>query len=58
VFWGLRGDYHGGGYLIVGVEVEEADAHCCSAGGADGFGVDADNLAELGDDHHFRGVGD
>ena len=23
--WGLRGDGHGGGYLVVGVEVEERE---------------------------------
>ena len=55
VFWG---DDHGGGYFVVVVEVEEADAHGGSAGGADGLGVDADDLAELGDDHHFGGVVD
>jgi len=57
--WGfgfVGGDDHGGGYLVVGVEVEELYAHGGSAGGADGFGVDADDLAELRDDHHLRGI--
>jgi len=54
----VGGDYHGGGYLVVGVEVEELYAHGGAAGGADGFGVDADDLAELRDDHHLRGVVD
>jgi len=54
----VGGDYHGGGYLVVGVEVEELDAHGGAAGGADGFGVNADDLAELRDDHHLRGVVD
>jgi hypothetical protein len=32
-FWGLRGgDYYGGGYLVVGVEVEELDAGGAAAG--------------------------
>ena len=52
------GDDHGGGYLVVGVEVEELDAHGGAAGGADGLGVDADDLAELADDHHLGGVVD
>jgi hypothetical protein len=55
VFWG---DYHGGGYFVVGVEVQEFDAHGGAAGGSDGFGVDADDFAELADDHHFGGVVD
>src|ERR1700679_2233204 len=54
----LGGDDHGGGYFVVGVEVEELDAHGGSTGGANGFGVDADDLAELGDDHHLGGVVD
>jgi len=41
------GDGHGGGDLVVVVEAEEADAGGGAAGGADGFGVDADDLAEL-----------
>ena len=52
------GDYHGGGYLVVVVEVEELDAHGGSAGVADLLGVDADDLAELADDHHLRGFVD
>ena len=46
----------GGGYLVVGLQVEQADALRGAAGGADGFGVDADDLAELADDHQLRGV--
>ena len=52
------GDDDGGGDLVVGVEVEELDAGGGAAGGADGLGVDADDLAELADEHHFRGVVD
>ena len=55
VFWG---DDHGGGYLVVGVEIEELDAGGGTAGGADALGVDADDLAELADHHHLRGVVD
>ena len=42
-----RNDY-GGGDLVFGLEVEEADALGGAAGGADGLGVDADDLAPLG----------
>ena len=52
------GDGDGGGDFVVGVKVEEFDAGGGAAGGADGFGVDADDLAELGDEHHFGGVVD
>src|ERR1039458_9022146 len=52
------GDDYGGGYFVVGVEVEELDAGGGAAGGADGFGVDADDLAELADEHHLGGVVD
>jgi hypothetical protein len=55
VFWGDDG---GRGYLVVGFEVEELYAHGGSAGGADGLGVDADDLSELADDHHLGGVVD
>jgi hypothetical protein len=55
VFWG---DYCGAGYLVVGFEVQELDAHGGSAGRADCLRVDADDLAELADDHHFGGVVD
>lgn len=66
------GDYHGGGYHVIGVEVEEADPSVSlKAGyggsppfgfaqgrlGADALGVDANDLAELRDDPHFCGVG-
>ena len=40
------------------VEVEELYAAGGAAGGADGFGVDADDFAELADDHHLGGVVD
>jgi len=46
------------GYLVVGVQVEEADAGGAAAGAADALGVDADDLAELADDHHLGGVVD
>jgi hypothetical protein len=52
------GDGYGGGYFVVVVEVEEFDAGGGAAGGADGFGVDADDFAELGDEHHFGGFVD
>ncbi len=54
-FWG---DDYGGGYFVLGFEVEELDALGAAAGGADGFGVDADDLAELADDHELGGVVD
>ena len=52
------GDDDGGGDLVVGVEVEELDAGGGAAGGAHGLGVDADDLAELADEHHLGGVVD
>ena len=52
------GDGHGGGYFVVGVEVEELDSGGGAAGGADGLGVDANDLAVLADDHHLGGVVD
>jgi hypothetical protein len=57
-FWLLRGDDYGGGYFVLGFEVEELDALGTAAGGADGFGVDADDLAELADDHELAGLVD
>jgi hypothetical protein len=51
------GDDYGGGYFVVVVEVEELDAGGGAAGGADGFGVDADDLAELGDERPLAGEG-
>jgi hypothetical protein len=41
------GDDDGGGYFVLGFEVEQLDAPGAAAGGADGLGVDADDLAEL-----------
>ena len=54
----IGGDDDGGGYFVVGLEVEQADALGGAAGGADSLGVDADDLAELADDHQLRGVVD
>jgi hypothetical protein len=51
-------DDHGGGYFVLGFEVEELDALGAAAGGADGFGADADDLAELADDHELAGLVD
>ena len=45
----FRGDDDGGGDFVLVFEVEELDALGAAAGGADGFGVDADDLAELAD---------
>src|SRR5439155_16795926 len=50
------GDDDGGGYLVVAVEVEEFDAAGGAAGGADALGVDADDLAELADQHQLAGL--
>jgi hypothetical protein len=50
------GDDDGGGYFVLVFEVEQLDALGAAAGGADGFGVDADDLAELADDHQLAGV--
>src|ERR1039457_6680141 len=52
------GDDYGGGYFVVGVEVEELDAHRCSSRSADLLCIDADDLAELADNHHLRGLVD
>ena len=52
------GDGHGGGYFVAVFEVEELYAAGAAAGGADGLGVDADDLAELADEHHLGGVVD
>ena len=49
-------DNGGAGYLVVGVEVEEFDAGGVAAGTADGFGVDADDLAKLADHHQLAGL--
>jgi len=38
--------------------VQQADALGAAAGAADALGVDADDLAELRDHHHLRGVVD
>jgi hypothetical protein len=42
--WGPRGDDHGGGCFVAGVEVEEVCAHGGLVGGADAPGVDAVDL--------------
>ena len=54
----FRGDDDGGGYLVLRLEVEEFDPLRPPAGGPDGFGVDADDLAELADDHQLAGLVD
>jgi hypothetical protein len=41
------GNDDGGGDFVLGFEVEELDALGAATGGADGFGIDADDLAEL-----------
>jgi len=51
-------DDDGGGDLVIGLEVEDADALSGAAGGADGLGVAADDFAELADDHQLRGFVD
>ena len=56
--WVFGGDGHGGSYFVVLVEVEELDAGGAAAGGADALGVDADDFAELADEHEFGGVVD
>jgi hypothetical protein len=58
MFWGLRGDDHGGGCLVVSVEVEEADAHGGAAASAIRLRFYADDRAELRDHHHLCGVVD
>jgi hypothetical protein len=54
-FW--WNDY-GGGYFVVGVEVQEFYALGAAACGANALGVDADDFAELADDHHLAGLVD
>jgi hypothetical protein len=51
-------DDYGGAYFVLAFEVEEVDALGATVGSADGFDVDADNLAELADDHEFAGLTD
>jgi hypothetical protein len=48
-FWLLLGDYYCGGYFVF--EVEEFYSAGGAAGGSDGLGVDAYDLAELAYDH-------
>src|SRR5580704_9783791 len=48
----------GGGYGVIAVEAEQADALRGTAGFADFVGVDADDLAVFGDDHYVRLFGD
>jgi hypothetical protein len=38
------GDDYGCGYFVLIFEVEEFNAHGAAAGGADGFGIDPDDL--------------
>ena len=54
-FWG---DYYCCGYFVLVFEVEEFYSAGGAAGGADGFGVDADDFAELAYDHELGGVVD
>jgi hypothetical protein len=42
--------------LSWGFEIEKLDALSAAAGSADGFGADADDLAELADDHQLAGL--
>src|SRR5205814_10223081 len=51
-------DDNGGGDLVVWLQVEQTHALGGAAGGANGLGVDADDLAELADDHQLRSVVD
>jgi hypothetical protein len=44
--------------LVLGSRVEEFDDLGAVARGADGFGIDADDLAGLADDHELAGVVD
>ena len=54
----LGGDDDGGGDFVLVFEVEQLDALGGAAGGADGLGVDADDLAVLADDHELGGLVD
>jgi hypothetical protein len=49
-------DDYGGGYFVLVFEVEELDALGAAAGGADGFGVDADDRTNSTDDHELTDV--
>ena len=44
--------------MAAGPSAAVVDALSAAAGGADGFGGDADDLAELADDHEFAGLVD
>ena len=44
-----------GGYFVLGFEVDKLDPVGAAGRGAGGFGVDADDLAELADDHELAG---
>jgi hypothetical protein len=51
-FWGMTT----AATLSWGSKVEDLDALGAAASGADGFGVDADDLPELADDHELAGL--
>ena len=57
-FWVPRGDDGGAADLVVGFVVQQTHAGGGAAGGPDTLGVDADDFAELADDHHLGGVVD
>ena len=44
-----------GSHFVLGFELEELDALGPTASGADGFALNADDLAELADDHELAG---
>jgi len=48
--WLLQADDDGSGHFVLVFEIEQLDPLGAAAGGADGFRVDADDLAELADD--------
>ncbi len=50
----LRRNDDRGGNLVFIFEMQQADALGGAAGGADGLGIDADDLAVLADDHQLR----
>src|SRR5581483_1388466 len=47
---------HGGGYLVLIFQIEQAHALRSAARRAHSLGIDADDLAPLADDHQFAGV--
>ena len=53
-FWRVG---NGGDFVLI-LKIEEPDAPGAAAGGADGFGVDADDFAKLADCHELAGLVD